>query len=164
MADRFKVEHLLAVYFQRVQGKPYMEVRFFSAPREDAAVTMAFFVPPSIRAASQTAQFSGSRDTANRPAAKQRSLLSRLLGGDLDPNSYSSAESSIPLREIARQVERDYPEARVQVEVRKQYRNMRDGIAKRPEASVSVSRIVPFFATGGWRWTMAERSSRTRIS
>jgi tripeptide aminopeptidase len=38
------------------------------------------------------------------------------------------------LREIARQVERDYPEARVQVDVRKQYRNMRDGIAKHPNA------------------------------
>jgi len=102
VAERFKVEHLLAVHFQRVQGKPYMEVRFFSAPREDAAVTMAFFVPPSIRAASQSAQFSGSRSTANPPSAKQRSLLSRLLGGDLDPASYSSAESTIPLREVAR--------------------------------------------------------------
>ena len=38
------------------------------------------------------------------------------------------------LREIARQVERDYPEAKVQVDVRKQYRNMRDGIAKLPRA------------------------------
>ncbi|MBN9120307.1 MAG: peptidase T [Planctomycetes bacterium] len=38
------------------------------------------------------------------------------------------------LREIARQVERDYPEAKVQVDVRKQYRNMRDGIAKMPNA------------------------------
>ena len=38
------------------------------------------------------------------------------------------------LREIARQVERDYPEAKVQVDVRKQYRNMRDGIAKEPRA------------------------------
>ena len=38
------------------------------------------------------------------------------------------------LREIARQVERDYPEAKVQVDVRKQYRNMKDGIAKMPNA------------------------------
>jgi tripeptide aminopeptidase len=38
------------------------------------------------------------------------------------------------LRELARQVERDYPEAKVQVDVRKQYRNMRDGIAKHPNA------------------------------
>jgi len=38
------------------------------------------------------------------------------------------------LREIARQIEREYPEARVKVETRKQYRNMRDGIAKEPRA------------------------------
>ncbi len=38
------------------------------------------------------------------------------------------------LREIARQVEREYPAARVKVETRKQYRNMRDGVAKLPEA------------------------------
>jgi hypothetical protein len=100
--ERFKVEHLLAVHFQRVQGRPFMEVRFFSAPREDAAVTMAFFVPPSIRSASQGGQFSNSRSTANPPSAKPRSLLSRLLGGDVDPGSYSSAESTIPLREVAR--------------------------------------------------------------
>jgi tripeptide aminopeptidase len=38
------------------------------------------------------------------------------------------------LRELARQVEREHPEAKVKVDVRKQYRNMRDGIAKEPRA------------------------------
>ena len=38
------------------------------------------------------------------------------------------------LREIARQIEREYSEAKVMVETRKQYRNMRDGIAKEPRA------------------------------
>ncbi|MBA4188730.1 MAG: peptidase T [Planctomycetaceae bacterium] len=38
------------------------------------------------------------------------------------------------LREIARQVEREYPGSKVKVETRKQYRNMRDGIAKEPRA------------------------------
>lgn len=38
------------------------------------------------------------------------------------------------LREIARQVEREHPGAKVKVETRKQYRNMRDGIAKEPRA------------------------------
>ena len=102
VTERFKIEHLLAVHFQRVQGRPFMEVRFFSAPREDPAITMAFFVPPSIRSASQNAQFSSSRNMSNPPSAKPRSLLSRLLGGDLDPNTYSSGESTIPLREVAR--------------------------------------------------------------
>ena len=38
------------------------------------------------------------------------------------------------LREAGRQVEREYPEAKVAVEVREQYRNMRDGIAREPRA------------------------------
>jgi tripeptide aminopeptidase len=38
------------------------------------------------------------------------------------------------LREIARQVEREYPGAKVAVAIRRQYRNMRDGIAKEPRA------------------------------
>jgi tripeptide aminopeptidase len=38
------------------------------------------------------------------------------------------------LREVARQIEREHPEAKVKVEVAPQYRNMRDGIAKEPRA------------------------------
>jgi tripeptide aminopeptidase len=38
------------------------------------------------------------------------------------------------LREIGRQIEREYPDAKVKIETRKQYRNMRDGIAKEPRA------------------------------
>ena len=38
------------------------------------------------------------------------------------------------LREVGRQVEREHPGAKVVVETRKQYRNMRDGIAKEPRA------------------------------
>src|SRR5262245_16115354 len=38
------------------------------------------------------------------------------------------------LREIARQVEREHPGAKVKVETRKQYRNMREGIAREPRA------------------------------
>src|SRR5262249_34499716 len=44
------------------------------------------------------------------------------------------AEYTDILREIGRQVEREYPEAKVRVETREQYRNMRDGIAKEPRA------------------------------
>jgi tripeptide aminopeptidase len=43
------------------------------------------------------------------------------------------------LREVGRQVERDYPEARVKVETREQYRNMKDGIAKMPDAVKSAA-------------------------
>jgi tripeptide aminopeptidase len=38
------------------------------------------------------------------------------------------------LREIGRQIEREHPAAQVLVETRKQYRNMKDGIAKEPRA------------------------------
>ena len=46
------------------------------------------------------------------------------------------------LREIARQIEREYPEAKVKVETRKQYRNMRDGIAKEPRAVEYATQAV----------------------
>lgn len=44
------------------------------------------------------------------------------------------AEYAELLREVGRQVEREYPAAKVRVDVRRQYRNMRDGIAKEPRA------------------------------
>src|SRR5262245_53338886 len=46
------------------------------------------------------------------------------------------------LREIARQVEREHPGAKVKVETRKQYRNMRDGIAKEPRAVKCAAEAV----------------------
>jgi tripeptide aminopeptidase len=44
------------------------------------------------------------------------------------------AEEADLLREIGRSVEREFPAAKVTVEVKHQYRNMRDGIAKEPRA------------------------------
>jgi tripeptide aminopeptidase len=46
------------------------------------------------------------------------------------------------LREIGRQVEREFPGARVQVTTRKQYRNMRDGIAKEPRAVAFAEQAI----------------------
>jgi hypothetical protein len=100
-AEKFKVEHLLVVHFKRVETKPYMEARFFSLPRAVPAVTTAFFVPPSIRPAAQGNRFSQG-GPANPPQAKPRSLLARLLGRELEAGSYSSGESSIPLKEVAK--------------------------------------------------------------
>ena len=51
--------------------------------------------------------------------------------------SFDTAELAVQaeiLREIGRQVEREYPGARVTVETRKQYRNMKDGIRREPRA------------------------------
>jgi hypothetical protein len=101
-SERFKANHILAIHFMRVQGKPFMDVRFFSAPRAEAAVTTSFFVPPStLRAANPGPRFSQG-GPANPPQAKSRTLLQRLLGGDLEAGSYSSGESSLPLREVAK--------------------------------------------------------------
>lgn len=101
VAERLKVDHLVAVHFKRVQGRPYMDVRLFSPPRTEPLVASDFFVPPSVRVAAPGTRFSAG-GANNPPQAKARSLLARLLGGDVDPNTYSSGESSIPLREIAK--------------------------------------------------------------
>jgi hypothetical protein len=101
VADRFKVENVLVVHFKRVETKPYMDVRLFTLPRTEAALSTAFFVPPSIRPTTQGSRFSQG-GSANPPQAKQRSLLARLLGRELEAGSYSSGENSIPLKEVAK--------------------------------------------------------------
>jgi hypothetical protein len=101
-AQRYKFEHLLVLQFKRLQNRPFMEARFFSMPSADPIVSSSFFVPPSIRAMSERERFSSATRDTNRPQARPRSLLARLLGGDLEAGSYSSGESSIPLKEVAR--------------------------------------------------------------
>lgn len=101
-SERFHADNILAVHFTRAQGRPFMDVRFFSAPRPDPAVTTSFFVPPStLRAANPGPRFSQGGPN-NPPQARQRSLLQRLLGGDLEAGSYSTGENSLPLREVAK--------------------------------------------------------------
>jgi hypothetical protein len=101
-SQQFKADNILAVYFTRAQGKPFMEVRFFSAPRPDPAVTTSFFVPPStLRAANPGPRFSQG-GPANPPQARPRTLLQRLLGGQMEAGSYSTGENSLPLREVAK--------------------------------------------------------------
>jgi hypothetical protein len=101
-SQQFKADNILAVYFTRAQGKPFMEVRFFSAPRPDPAVTTSFFVPPStLRAANPGPRFSPG-GPADPPQARPRTLLQRLLGGQMEAGSYSTGENSLPLREVAK--------------------------------------------------------------
>jgi hypothetical protein len=102
VAQRFQADNLLAIHFKRVQNKPYMEVRFFSGSQPDPAINTAFFVPSSIKPATPASRFSAGGGPANPPQARARSLLARLLGGDLEAGSYSSAEQSFPLRLAAR--------------------------------------------------------------
>jgi hypothetical protein len=99
--QRYQVENLLAIHFKRVRAKPYMDVRFFSRPALDPMINTAFFVPSTIKPATTGARFSAG-GPGNPPQARQRSLLARLLGGDLEAGSYSSGEGTIPLRLVAR--------------------------------------------------------------
>ncbi len=101
VAERFKAENVLVLHFKRVETKPYMDVRLFEMPRPEPALSTAFFVPPSIRPTTQGSRFSQG-GPANPPQAKQRSLLARLLGRELEAGSYSTGENSIPLREVAK--------------------------------------------------------------
>ncbi|MGH7396948.1 MAG: hypothetical protein ACRELW_05375, partial [Candidatus Rokuibacteriota bacterium] len=64
-------------------------------------LSTAFFVPSGIREATRTARFSHG-GPANPPQARARSLLERLLGGDLEAGSYSSGQDTMPLRAIAK--------------------------------------------------------------
>jgi hypothetical protein len=54
-----------------------------------------------LRAANPGPRFSQG-GPANPPQAKPRSLLQRLLGGELEAGSYSTGENSLPLREVAK--------------------------------------------------------------
>ena len=99
-AQRFKLEHVLALHFSVVQKRPFVEARFMSLPSTTPLVTSSAFVPPSTRTV-QRERFSSGGDR-NPAQPKQRSLLSRILGGELEAGSYSSGESSIPLKEIGK--------------------------------------------------------------
>jgi hypothetical protein len=101
-SERFKADNIIVVYLHQVQRKPFMDVRVFAGHRPDPAVTAGIFVPPSVRPV-QAGTFSGA-DRAQTPAPerKPRSLLARLLGGDLEAGTYSTGESTIPLKEVAK--------------------------------------------------------------
>jgi hypothetical protein len=99
-AERFKLEHVLALHFSLVQKRPFVEARFLSPPATTALMTSTAFVPPSVRAApGQRFSAGGDRNPAQ---PKQRSLLARILGGELEAGSYSTGENSIPLKEIGK--------------------------------------------------------------
>jgi hypothetical protein len=95
------VEQLLVVLFKRVQNRSFMEVRLFPRAGVPPMLSTALFVPASVKPAPR-GQFSADPRARPTPQSRQRSLLARLLGGDLDAGTYSSGEASIPLREAGR--------------------------------------------------------------
>jgi hypothetical protein len=101
VAERFKVDHLLVVAFSRVQNKPYMDVRLFSFPGASSRLSTALFVPATIRPVAKGDYSAGGKRDSQAPN-QQRSFLARLLYGELDAGTYSSGESAIPLKEVAK--------------------------------------------------------------
>jgi hypothetical protein len=96
-AARFKFPNLMAVHFTTVQGRLFMDVRVFSEALDAPRLQNALFVPSSVK---PTQPFSaGPGDPAQK--VERRSLLTRLLSGDWEPNTYSAGASSIPLRSLA---------------------------------------------------------------
>jgi len=89
------------VLIKRVQNKPFMEVRLFPRAGASPMLSTALFVPASVKPAPR-GEFSADPRARPTPQPRQRSLLARLLGGDLDAGTYSSGEASIPLREVGR--------------------------------------------------------------
>lgn len=102
VGGRFKIDNLLAVSFTRIEKRPYMDVRLFTFPGPNALLTTALFVPPSIRATPRGDFSAAGRARDSQTPNPKRSLLSRLLTGDLDAGTYSAGESAIPVREIAK--------------------------------------------------------------
>lgn len=100
-AAQFKADNILAVSLRLVERKPFMELKLFAQPRPEPALSAALFVPSSIKPRTP-GQFSASDRPRTTPERKVRSLLARLLGGGMEAGTYSSGESSIPLKEVAR--------------------------------------------------------------
>jgi hypothetical protein len=99
-AQTLKVQNILALHYRMAERRPFVEARLFTSGRRDPRVAIGLFVPSSIKPATP-GRFSGSDRAQVAPERKPRSLLARLLGGDLEPNRYSS-DTSIPLVEVGR--------------------------------------------------------------
>src|SRR6266545_1932794 len=102
LAPRYKIENALIVHVKSVQKKPFMDVRLLAFPGPSTLMTTGLFVPPSVRPAPKGDFSASGQARGNQTAAPQRSLLARLLTGELDSGAYSTGEGSIPLKEIAK--------------------------------------------------------------
>ena len=102
LAERYKVDNALVVHLKSVQRKPYMDVRLYAFPGPSNLLTAGMFVPPSVRPAPKGDFSASSQGRPNQTAVPQRSLLARLLTGEMDSGAYSTGEGSIPLKEVAK--------------------------------------------------------------
>jgi hypothetical protein len=96
--QKFNVGHLLALHFNTVDNKLFMDVRLFSRSAPAPLMQTSLLVPSSVRP--RPAQ-SFSAGGAGDVKVEKRSLLARLLSGDWEPNKYSAGASAIPVRLVA---------------------------------------------------------------
>jgi hypothetical protein len=101
-AERFKVDNLMIVAFSRVQNKPYMDVRLFSFPGASSRLNTALFVPATVKPVAKGDYSAAGKQRDSQTPNQQRSFLARLLYGELDAGTYSSGETAIPLKEVAK--------------------------------------------------------------
>lgn len=101
-AARLKIENVLVVYVKSVNKKPYMDVRLMSFPGTNQVLASGLFVPPSIKPAPRGDFSAGGGRPGGAATGPRQSLLSRLLTGEMEAGTYSTAEGSIPLKEIAK--------------------------------------------------------------
>jgi hypothetical protein len=97
-AKRFGVENLLVAHFWQRQGKPYMDVRLFAFPEQSQVLVAGLFVPATIRTPPRN-------HPSTAPAGRSRpsrSLLARLLMGEIESGAYSAGEGSILMKEVAK--------------------------------------------------------------
>ncbi len=115
-AARYRVGHLLLLWVNQVQGRPFVEARLFSfLPGRETTplVATGLFVPSSVKAppvAAAREQFSSTPQPSaasppppEAPPPKPRSFLARLLFGEekekAEPEQVGTV--SLPLREVA---------------------------------------------------------------
>ena len=94
-SQKFNLAHLLALHFNTVENKLFMEARLFSRAGPAPLLQTTLLVPSTVKPRpSQQFSAGGSGDVK----VEKRSLLARLLSGDWEPNKYSSGASAIPVR------------------------------------------------------------------
>jgi hypothetical protein len=94
-SQKFNLAHLLALHFNTVENKLFMEARLFSRTGPAPLLQTTLLVPSTVKPRpSQQFSAGGSGDVK----VEKRSLLARLLSGDWEPNKYSSGASAIPVR------------------------------------------------------------------
>lgn len=94
-----KAGNVLALHFTTMQGKPWVDVRLFSATLGEALLQTALSVPTSLSRRPTRDYSSGG--AAGEVKVEKRSLLAKLISGDFEPHQYSASAGSIPIRQLA---------------------------------------------------------------